>query len=300
MPHPLQGVYAAAVTPMNKDYSPDLPALQALLRFLAGRGCHGVLLSGTTGEGPSFSPAERAQILRAAAEVRADFPEFRILAGTGTPSLTETIELTQSAFELGANGVVTLPPYYFRKAGDDGLFAWFAEVIRRAVPQDRFLLGYHIPQTSGVGLSLDLLERLKNAFPGRFAGLKDSSGDPAHARALGARFGNDLLVLNGNDRLFSMALENQAGGCITALGNLISPDLRAVWEAFRQGRADTAAQSRLDAARAVSDQFQPAAPTLKAVLAERHGFPNWAVRPPLLPLEGERRAQVVAAFGEVL
>ncbi len=279
--HPLAGVYAAALTPLTPWDAPDVEAIPRLLHFLARRGCHGALILGTTGEGPSFSPAERAAIFRAAAQVRAAVPEFRLLAGTGTPSWTETAELTRSAFELGFDGAVVLPPYYFRAATEDGLFAWFHRLIEAAVPAGKYLLAYHIPQVSGVGVPPGLLERLKESFPQRFAGLKDSSGDPEHARALGKRFGSGLLVLTGNDRLFTHALQQQAGGCITALANLHSPDLRRVWDSFRAGAPDAAAQQRLDAARADLDAHPPAAAYLKRRLHEEHGFPLWPVRPPL-------------------
>jgi 4-hydroxy-tetrahydrodipicolinate synthase len=229
--HPLSGVYAAAVTPLKPDFSADLGALPELLEFLAGRGCHGALLLGTTGEGPSFAPRERLDIWRAAREICQTHPEFHLMAGTGTPSLEETIELTQAAFDLDFDAVVVLPPYYYRKASDDGLFAWYSLVIQRAVPAGKTLLAYHIPPVSGVGLSLDLLARLKEAFPARFGGLKDSSAELEHARQLGERFGSDLLILNGTDRLFSQALQMGASGCITALANLCSPELRQVWDA---------------------------------------------------------------------
>jgi 4-hydroxy-tetrahydrodipicolinate synthase len=84
----LAGVYAAALTPLKADYSPDLQAIPGLLDFLARRGCHGALILGTTGEGPSFSPDERVEIFRAALEIRKLQPDFHLLAGTGTPSLT--------------------------------------------------------------------------------------------------------------------------------------------------------------------------------------------------------------------
>ena len=191
--HPLAGVYSAAVTPLKADFSPDLEAIPSLLDFLAGRGCHGILLLGTTGEGPSFSPEERLGILRAALQVRGMLPAtqdgtYKILAGTGTPSLTETIALTRSAFDLGYDGVVVLPPYYYRKATDEGLFRYFSELIHKAVPSDGFLLGYHIPGTAGIGFSTDLLARLKDAFPHQFAGIKDSSHDADFARQAGRTF----------------------------------------------------------------------------------------------------------------
>ena len=104
MMHALAGVFAAAVTPMKTDFSPDLDAIPPLLDFLANRGCNGVLLLGTTGEGPSFSPEERAEICRSALQIRQDHPCCKLLAGTGTPSLTETISLTRTAFDLGFDG----------------------------------------------------------------------------------------------------------------------------------------------------------------------------------------------------
>ena len=215
-PHPLSGIYAAAVTPLNPDLSPDLEAVVPFLAFLASRGCDGALLFGTTGEGPSFSASEREAVWRAALKVREAVPDFRLLAGTGTPSFTETIELTRLAFDLGYDAVVTLPPYYYRNATDEGLFNWFEQVIRCRVPSDGFLLGYHFPGVAGLGFSLDLLSRLKEAFPQRFAGIKICLTTRALPARLGERFGDDLAAFSGTDSLFSVALENHAAGCITA------------------------------------------------------------------------------------
>ena len=248
--HPLAGVYSAAVTPLKADFSPDLEAVPSLLGFLFERGCHGILLLGTTGEGPSFSPEERVGIFRAAQQFREMHRTVRggtckLLAGTGTPSLTETIALTHSAFDIGCDGVVVLPPYYFRKATDEGLFQYFSELIRKVVPADGFLLGYHFPGVAGIGFSPDLLARLKDAFPHQFAGIKDSSHDADFARQLGKRFGSDLLVLTGTDSYLQLALENQAGGCITAPANLISPDLRRIWDAFQHDEEMFAIQAHV-------------------------------------------------------
>ncbi len=187
-PQPLAGVYAAAVTPLL-DSTLDLDSVPRLLAFLASRGCHGAVLFGTTGEGPSFSPAEREALMRCAHEARESIPGFRLIAGTGTPSLSETIDLTRLAFDLGFDGVLVLPPYYFRKATEDGLFLWFRELIQKAVPADGFVLGYHIPRVAGIGFSLELLKRLKDQFPSQFAGIKDSSHDADLARDLGETFG---------------------------------------------------------------------------------------------------------------
>ncbi len=285
--HPLSGIYAAALTPLKQDFSVDSEAVVRLLSFLAARDCHGALLFGTTGEGPSFSAKERAAALRVAREVRQTYPDFRLLAGTGTPSLDETVEQTRMAFELGYDGVVVVPPYYFRKASEDGLFEWFDLVIQRAVPRGGYLLGYHIPAQTGITLSMDLLARLKDAHPNKFAGLKDSSADPEHAVALGGRFGPDLLVLTGNDGLFLHALEHHAGGAITALANLFSPYLRQVWNIFIQGGDAFLAQEQLNSRRRVIDRYHPFPAILKAMLARLYAFERWPVRPPLLPVSAQ-------------
>jgi 4-hydroxy-tetrahydrodipicolinate synthase len=226
-------------------------------------------------------------------EVRQTLPDFRLLAGTGTPSLEETIEITSQAFDLGFDGAVVLPPYYFRKVSEDGLFTWFSQILRKAVPEGAHLLGYHIPGVSGVPLSIDLLARLKDAFPDRFAGLKDSSADPAHARLLSERFGGDLVVLNGTDSLFSQALRWGASGCITAPANLFSPELKHIWNLHQQGTTDPQTEARINAARRLFDAYPPAAPLIKALLARRHNFPRWTVRPPLLPMPAEIEEKAV-------
>ncbi|HTP01033.1 MAG TPA: dihydrodipicolinate synthase family protein [Anaerolineales bacterium] len=279
--HPLAGVYAAAVTPLKPDLSPDLDAVAPFLAFLAARGCTGALLFGTTGEGPSFSPAEREAVWRAALKVREQVPGFRLLAGTGTPSLTETVDLTRLAFDLGYDAVVTLPPYYFRKATDDGLFNWFQQVIQRAVPPGCYLLGYHFPGVAGIGFSLPLLIRLKESFPVQFAGIKDSSHDQDFALALGQRFGDDLAVFNGTDSDLSFALSNHAAGCITAPANLLSPGLREIFDGQSAGRDVSAIQRRVADQRHALELVSPFPPVLKALLARLHGQPRWSVRPPL-------------------
>jgi 4-hydroxy-tetrahydrodipicolinate synthase len=290
----IQGIFAASITPLNPDFSPDLEAIPGYLDFLARRGCHGALLLGTTGEGPSFSSQQRLAIFQAALNVRQDWPNFRLLAGTGTPSLDETARLTQSAFDLGMDGVVLLPPFYYRGSGDEGLFSWYMNIIDRSVPSDGIVLAYHIPAVSGVGLSIDLLSRLFDAAPTKFTGLKDSSGDAGFAYQLGNRFGSDMRVFTGNDKLLSEALQNHASGCITALANLISPDLRDLWEAFQEGKLTLSIQERINSVREVCELYQPFPPLIKFLLNQQYDFPLWSVCPPLIPLPKESGDRISA------
>ena len=300
--HPLSGVYAASVTPLRGAYGStwDLESIPTLLNFFASRGCHGIVLFGTTGEGPSFSPTERKELMQAACEAREKLPGFRLIAGTGTPSLSETIELTKLAFDLGYDAALVVPPYYFRKATDDGLFHWFSELITKAVASDRYILGYHFPNVAGIGFSLELLARLKDAFPVQFAGIKDSSHDSDLARRLGETFGSDLAVFTGTDSYLQLAMENQAAGCITAPANILSPDLRQIWDSWNEGKDVSADQARLKKKRDILDNYPPFQPTLKALLHRLYGFPRWAVKPPLVEITPEMEEKVVSEFEGIL
>jgi 4-hydroxy-tetrahydrodipicolinate synthase len=291
--HPLSGVYAAAITPLKTDGSPDLTAWPRFLEFLAQRGAHGALLLGTTGEGPSFSAAERVAIWKVAAEARP--ADFKLMAGTGTPSLTESIALNKAAFDLGYEAVVVLPPFFFRNASEDGLFAWFAELIERSVPDGRWLLGYHIPAVSGVALSINLLKRLHAAYPAKFGGLKDSTGDLDSAKAYAAALPG-CAVLVGNDKLLAPGMQAGAAGCITALANLRSAELRAIYETFLWNEDSAVRQAALDPIRSAMDAM-PAAPAyLKALLHAQHDLPLWPVRAPLQNFSPELTQRALAAL----
>jgi 4-hydroxy-tetrahydrodipicolinate synthase len=294
--HSLAGVYAAAVTPLRHDSTLDLESVPVLLKFLASRGCHGAVLFGTTGEGPSFAPSEREALMRTASVHRNQLPGFRLIAGTGTPSISETIDLTRLAFDLGYDAALVVPPYYFRKATNDGLFNWFSELINKAVPSDKYILGYHFPNVAGIGFSIDLLARLKDAFPAQFAGIKDSSHDADLAWHLGKKFGSDLVVLTGTDTYLQMAMENKAAGCITAPANLISPDLRAVWDGMREGRDISQTQERVNQQRHILEKYPPFPPTLKALLHRLHGLPRWTVKPPLEEMPSKLEEQALQEF----
>lgn len=305
--HPLAGVYAAAVTPLREaspndnknDSTMDLESVPALLKFFASRGCHGIVLFGTTGEGPSFSPAEREVLMRAMCADRQLVPGFRLIAGTGTPSLSESIELTRLAFDLGYEAALVLPPYYFRKASDDGLFNWFSELIKKAVPSEGHILGYHFPNVAGIGFSIELLSRLKDAFPVQFAGIKDSSHDPELARTLGETFGSDLAVFTGTDSYLQLAMQNKAAGCVTAPANILSPDLREIWDLMNEGKDSIEAQARVKKQRDILDKYPPFPPTLKALLHRLHGFPKWSVKPPLMEITHELEELVVSEFAGI-
>lgn len=290
----LEGIYAASVTPFDDDGIPALHLLSSHLRYLEANGCHGALILGTTGEGPSFSVEERTSILEAAAAERGD---LALLAGTGATSLADAIALTRTAFDLGYDGVLVVPPFYFKSASLEGLYDFYAALIERAVPEDGNLLVYHIPQVSGVAVEGDLIRRLRDAFPNQMAGIKDSSGSVENMQMLCSDEFEGFGVFIGNDALLADTLAEGGVGAITALANVFSQRLREVYDAHQDDLPTEHAQARLTALREKAAGLGPAlAAVMKTLLHLEGMLPNADVRPPLRRLDEAEEAELKKLF----
>jgi 4-hydroxy-tetrahydrodipicolinate synthase len=272
----LKGIICAVVTPL-RDGRPDLVNLQQLVTTLRGEGVDGILLLGTTGEGPSFSVAEREAIILAAKEVSG---AMTVHAGTGFASLTDTIDATRRAFEIGVDSVVVIPPYYYKKVTAKGLATFYKQVLDAAVPDDGLLMLYHIPAVTGIPISHELIDRLLEVDEKRLLGVKDSSNDLPHGQALCHRYPN-LRIFLGTDHVLLGGLEAGAAGCITAGGNVLAPLAVQVYRTFSAGQDATAQQALLSSARGLLDQYQPSSGMLKSLLALRFRSDGWETRPPL-------------------
>jgi len=287
------GVLAAVLTPMDEDLAPDHAAFSAHCHRLLAAGCHGLSVFGTTGEANSLSVGERLAALEALLE--GGVPANVLLPGTGSCALTDTVLLSRAALGAGTAGVLVLPPFYYKGVGDDGLFRFFAEVIER-IGDDRLRLYlYHIPQMTGIQLGLPLISRLLDAYPGKIAGTKDSSGDGERIETLCREF-PDFSVLAGTETLLLETLRNGGNGCISATVNVTSRLARQVYDAHAAARDDEAQalQQRLSGLRASIETY-PVIPALKILMAELTGDEEWRnLRPPLSGLNDEQEKELLA------
>ena len=295
----LGGVIAAMPTPLTEALEPDLAAVPALLDDLVDQGCHGALVLGTTGEGPSFSVAEREAILTTAAAWRAagGHDHFVMVGGSGCANLPETIALSRHAIELGYDAVLVVPPYFFKHVTAVGVARAYAAVLDE-LPDDARLLLYHIPQVTGVPVGPEVISSLRSSYGPLVAGLKDSGADLAATRSLIATF-PELVVLTGTDSHLLPALDAGAAGCITALASACGDILRAAYDAQRAGTATPADRSRLEALRQAAEGF-PLAAAVKTLLHDRRRLGPWPVRPPLVDLSPAEREDLVTAVRRAL
>ncbi|MEO3474982.1 dihydrodipicolinate synthase family protein [Roseomonas sp. CAU 1739] len=287
------GVNAAVLTAMGPDLTPDLDRMAAHARWLLANGCNGLGVLGTTGEANSFGLHERKAILEGL--IARGIPAAKMMPGTGCASLTDSVELTKHARDAGCPGVLMLPPFYYKAPSDDGLFAYFSEVIQRVGGGVKVYL-YHFPQQSAVPFTLDLLGRLIKAFPGTINGVKDSSGDYANMLAMVKAFAADgFEVYSGSDEFLQQILAEGGAGCITAASNGNSHWGGIVY-AKRTGPEADAAQATLTATRRAATSV-PLIPGLREIIARSTGDAGWRViRPPHLPLTQEQGDKVWAAW----
>ena len=216
------GLSVALATPFAEDRSIDLPRLVAHGRQSLADGCNSLTVFGTTGEGASLGLNERNRALGALVGGGVD-PKTQLVVGIAASSVEDAIAQGRAALMLGCPSFLLAPPFYFKGAGDEGLFDWFAAVLMGLGPKASNVILYHIPQVTSVGLSMALVDRLKKAFPQQVTGVKDSSGDWANSQAL-LKQHSELHILIGDERLLAKAMNLGASGTICGLAN-IAPDL---------------------------------------------------------------------------
>lgn len=290
----MSGVLCPVVTPFAADLAPDAGLLGAQCRWLLSQNV-GLAVFGTNSEANSLSVDEKTKLLISLVEDGID-PQ-RMMPGTGSCALSDSVTLTRIAVKLGCAGVLMLPPFYYKAVSDDGLFAYFAEVIERTADKRLRVYLYHIPPIAQVGISPALIERLIKAYPGTIAGIKDSSGDWSFAESLLARGWDDFSVFVGSETLLLQNMRAGGAGCISATANINPAAIHALFENWQATDAD-AAQQALSDLRAIV-QKQPMIAALKTTIAHYSGKPDWRrVRPPLTELTPAQQQQLLRELAD--
>ena len=292
---PPRGVYAAVLTPVGDDLAPNTKAFIAHCRWLLANGCDGLAPLGTTGEANSLSLAQRLGLIEAS--VAAGLPMERCIIGTGSCALTDAVTLTKAVLAAGSTGALLLPPFYYKNPSEDGLFAFFSEVIQRVGDKRLKLYLYHFPQMSAVPVTPALVLRLKAAYGDTIAGVKDSSGDWTYTANLLKEIPG-FGVYSGSEQFLLANLRAGGAGCISASTNVTAPLAQRVFRAWQQAETDPL-QEQLTAARLVLQAF-PFQGGLKELVARVSGDAKWVTPlPPNRALSPAEREQLFHRVKEV-
>jgi 4-hydroxy-tetrahydrodipicolinate synthase len=278
----LSGVWAAVLTPLTADYSPDAARAVRCYRDLLERGCDGINVLGTTGEAMSLGVDQREVFMEAIAA--SGLPMERVMVGTGAASLRDASRLTRRAFEAGFAAALVMPPFFYRDASDDGIVAFFDELFGRTDPPRGSVMLYNFPRMSGITFHRALTGRLLEEFPDTIAGMKDSSNDCELQREI-LSWRPDQRIFPGSETDLLAAGRRGAAGCISGSVALWPELAHAV---FTDG--DDEKDRELSQRRAALDGL-PFIPAVRYVTAVASGEPEWErALPPLQPLTpGQRR-----------
>lgn len=282
--------WVAVTTPCDKSLNFDPELYKDVLAYLKEKGADGVVVLGTTGEFPSFSFAERKKIAETAFQHRSG---LNIIVGPGTSNFPETLELCQHAQENGADGLLIVPPFYYKHPRLEALTKYFSMLFEKiTIPINL----YHIPYASGVPISLELLHSLEK-YP-NLAGIKDSVSDEAEY----VRFVQEFPKLNmrtGTDHNLKYALDHGMGA-ILAEGNNFTAQIAAVFAAKRAGKDIAAPLEKLNATLKILraggvDEYGP----MKYALSLQMGTRQFYQRPPNSDVTDEQKAKIKEALEEI-
>jgi len=287
----IRGVLAPVVTPFKADLSPDRQRFIGHCQWLLSQNC-GLAVFGTNSEANSMAAGERSMLLDAL--VADGIDPSRMMPGTGCCSITETVELTAHAVKHGCAGVLMLPPFYYKKVSEEGLYRYFSEVVQRVGDTRLKIYLYHIPPVAIVGFTPKLVERLLKAYPNAIAGMKDSSGDWNNTKTFldaFARSSFDMFV--GSESFLLANMRNGGVGTISATANVNPAAIHKLYKEHKDASLTElrAQQARLNDVREVfsSSRFPSMIAALKQAIAIYGNDPEWTrLRPPLVELTTEQ------------
>ncbi len=282
--HPFGRVLTAMATPFTPAGALDLDAAQKLAAHLVELGNDGLVVNGTTGEGPTTTDAEKAELVRAV--VDAVGGQATVVAGAGTHDTAHSVHLARAAEKAGAHGILIVTPYYSRPP-QNGLLAHF-RAVADAVEAPVML--YDIPARAVVPIEFDTLLRL--AEHPRIVAVKDAKGDLRSGAEVLASC--QLAYYCGDDALNLPWLSVGAVGFVSVIGHLVADRLRLMLDAFEAGDVDTARRlhvGTLPVCRAMS--WVGGAVFAKATLRLR-GIEVGEPRLPLPPATPEQVGRIVA------
>lgn len=296
-PTAFRGIWPALLTPLKPDLSIDHTRFAAHCKSLIASCCPGVTAFGTTGEGPSFSMAERKEAIEQL--IKNGIAPSQIIVFTSCAALPETLELTRHAVNAGVHGCLMLPPFFLKGVSDQGIIDCYRYVIDGLADDRLKLYLYHIPQVSGVSLSHPVIATLKKMYPATILGIKDSACNTAHSVGLAEAFMKNLTVYVGYEPDLPEMGRRGSTGAISGLANFMP---RVVNRLVTQPDAPATLADRERVVKLIGllDDYS-LMPALKGIMALLSGDQTWLrVRAPLVALTPDQfktLEKAIRAFG---
>jgi 4-hydroxy-tetrahydrodipicolinate synthase len=274
-----RGTFTALVTPF-RDGRFDRGAFDALIERQIAAGIDGIVPVGTTGESPTLTHPEHAEVIRAA--VQTANGRCRVLAGTGSNSTSEAIELTRKAEELGADAALLVAPYY-NKPSQEGLFRHYREI---AASTGLPLVLYSIPGRCGIEIGVETVARLAEHCP-TIRCIKEAGGSVERVSQLRAALPSEFEVVSGDDSLTVPFMSVGAVGVISVASNILPTEVSGMVRSFLDGRTFEAASTHARLYGLFKELFVEPNPVPAKYVLSLQGLMSPEVRLPLCGLSAE-------------
>jgi 4-hydroxy-tetrahydrodipicolinate synthase len=286
----MNGVIAAVPTPVDSNGKPIKDLFLSHCAWALENGCDGLNILGSTGEANSFDKQTRMEVMTWAAVA---LDKSKLMVGTGTPSLAETIDLTKKADELGYGVALVLPPYYYSPVSEGGLENWYWLLHSQLGDRAIQIYFYNFPQMTGLVIPVSVIQRLNDSCHERFSGIKDSSGDLEYCRELVRKLPS-FKVFPSSEVSLGEAAKSGFAGCVSATINQTAALCAKLWE--NKQNPDGKLVEQIGAIRE-KITGPDLIPSIKYLVAKRTNDPSWEpLLPPLLALTEERKPDLDYLF----
>lgn len=281
------GVCTALITPFL-DGEIDYKALKKLIEFQIDCGIDALLINGTTGESATLSEKEKQELIAfAVREVGGRVP---IIAGTGSNSTKKSVELSQFAFDVGADAILVVTPYY-NKASHEGLINHY-ETIANAV--DVPIILYNVPSRTGVNIPLSVYDKLANHK--NIVAIKEANPDVPAMAKLFSQFGDKLDIYSGNDDLILPTLSLGGKGVISVLSNILPKETSEICKLWFEGEIDQARALQFRLLPLISAIFSEVNPIPIKALMAKEDFCQEEYRLPLCKMSEGKKKELFYAY----
>ena len=298
--HKIHGVFSAALTPINEDYSINSHLFFSHCKWLLSQGLNGLGVFGTTGEANSFNVDEKIKAIEYL--INSKISPNKLIPGTGQCSVRDTVRFTKKCSELKVRAVLVLPAFFYKGVSDEGVIEYYKRIIEEVGDNNLHYVLYNIPQISGVSITFDIIDKLTKLYPNNVVGMKDSSGDLDNMLKV-TKFFNGFSLFSGSDSFALKVSKHGGAGAMTATSNISGRLLSYIINNYKEESSiDNFQELQLlqEKIRQTLFSHEPVS-ALKAFISVKNGKNEWnRLNPPLQKINNPENHKTVIGLMELI
>lgn len=298
--HKIKGIYSAALTPINKNFTINKSLFFKNSQRLLSQGIDGLAIFGTTGESNSFSLDEKINAIEYLINSKID--PIQLMPGTGQCSLKDTIKFTRRCSDLKVKAVLVLPPFYYKNVSDEGIVEYYKRLVEEVGDNNLHYILYNIPQLSGVEINFEVIDKLIKKYPNNIVGMKDSTGNIDNMFKM-IKYFSEFSLFCGSDTLALKVFKKGGAGAITATSNISSKLLCYIFNNYKKENSIKNFHTYQILQEKIRETLYTHEPisALKAMMTVLYSNEEWnIVNPPLIKIEKPQSHKTIIGLIELI